>query len=81
MANSVRVFLSATLRSFIEGYDAFSGLEIPIGEPITITQLCQKIGIPWERVKIAMVDGKKVAANHMVKGGERVALFPAVGGG
>ncbi len=81
MGKRVRVFLSATLRGFVDGYDPHSGLEVPVDEPMEITELCGKVGVPWERVKIAMVDGKKVEGNHLVKGGERVALFPAVGGG
>ncbi|MBU4345095.1 MAG: MoaD/ThiS family protein [Proteobacteria bacterium] len=48
---------------------------------ITVEELCELINIPSDRIKIVMVNGKSKSMNHVLKGGERVGLFPPIGGG
>jgi sulfur carrier protein ThiS len=72
----------------------FSGLEkfLPhkrFGEPLpvelpeggTIRDLLQKTGIPEDQVFTILVDGKHQSLDHAVGDGERISLFPPVGGG
>lgn len=77
----VQVFLSATLRAFVPGYDPGAGiaLELPAGSPVA--EVCRRLGIPPERVKVFMVNGRHRAPGDSLEGGDRVALFPPVGGG
>jgi len=78
---AVRLLLSATLRSYVPDYDPIEGMEIDIEERATLRELCARVGIPEQAVKIAMVDGRKVELDQELKGNERIGLFPAVGGG
>lgn len=77
----LRVLLSSTLRQHVPHYDAMEGLIIPIQDSITVREVCRKLKIPEEAIKIVIVDGKSVSMEQLLKGDERVALFPSVGGG
>ena len=78
---SLTIFLSSSLRQYIPGYDSLSGLELKDVKGITIVDLCQKLGIPVDKIKIIMVNGRKEDMNYMIKGDERLGFFPPVGGG
>ena len=43
--------------------------------------LLEKLRVPLDQVKLIFVDSKKADMNMKLKGGERVGIFPAVGGG
>jgi hypothetical protein len=78
---TLKIFLSSILRSYIAGYDPSSGLEFTDVKDISIAELCRKIGIPAEKIKIVMVNGKKQDMKYILRGDERLGLFPPVGGG
>ncbi|WP_245561191.1 MoaD/ThiS family protein [Desulfoscipio gibsoniae] len=72
----------------------FSGLEkfLPnkrFGEPMpvnlpdgaTVRILLNKMHIPEEQVFTVLVDGRHQTLDYTVRDGERVSLFPPVGGG
>jgi len=75
------VFLSSSLREFIPGYDPSSGLELKDVKGISIAELCRKLEIPIDKIKIVMVNGRKEDMNYMIQGNERLGFFPPVGGG
>ena len=80
---SVLVKLSTTLRDCVSGYDPVAGLEVDIsahGE-LSAEALAAVIGIPRSEIKIVMVNGRQSALSTPVLDGDRVAYFPAVGGG
>ena len=80
---SVLVKLSTTLRDCVPGYDPGAGLDVDIsahGE-LTAESLAGVIGIPLSEIKIVMVNGRQSALSTPVRDGDRVAYFPAVGGG
>ncbi|MBW1734992.1 MAG: MoaD/ThiS family protein [Deltaproteobacteria bacterium] len=77
----LKVFLSSTLRRFSPGYDPSKGAELSVEEKISVSELCKIMSIPGDRVKIIMVNGRSATLDHELKGDERVALFPPVGGG
>ena len=78
---TVQVVLSATLRAFVPGYDPAGGVpvELPAGSPAG--EVCRRLGIPPEKVRVYMVNGRHAEPTDPLRGGERVALFPPVGGG
>jgi len=43
--------------------------------------VCRKINIPVEKIKVIMINGKSESFDYILKGDERVGLFPPVGGG
>ena len=80
---SVLVKLSTTLRDCVPGYDPVAGMEVDIsahGE-LSAEGLAAVIGIPRAEIKIVMVNGRQSALPTAVRDGDRVAYFPAVGGG
>jgi len=48
---------------------------------LTIGQLVRRLEIPDKSVKLVFVDGRRGDLDTVLQGGERVGLFPPVGGG
>lgn len=72
---SIRCF--ATLSRFTpEDAGAF-----PVAGGETVADLVARLGIPLDDLKLVFVNGEHVALDATLKDGDRVGLFPAVGGG
>jgi molybdopterin converting factor small subunit len=77
----VYVFLSTALRRSVGGYNAENGVSLePLGLE-TVRDIRLRLGIPSEKIKLTMVNGRGVSLDHPVRDGDRVGLFPPVGGG
>lgn len=74
----IQVKLYATLRKFAPdgGPDRF---ELDTGA--TVEHLIDKLGIPAAEAKLVFVNGKKAPLAAILNDGERVGIFPPVGGG
>lgn len=55
------------------------GVELPGGA--TLRDLLQQTGIPEDQVFTILVDGRHQSLDYVLNEGERVSLFPPVGGG
>jgi sulfur carrier protein ThiS len=77
----VLVKLSASLRRFAPGYDAQEGLLLPHRPGLSVVGLLAELGIAQAEVKIIMVNGVKAKPEQALADGDRVGLFPALGGG
>lgn len=77
----LKILLSSTLRKYISDYDPVKGMSFSVDGEITVEGLCERINIPCDKIKIVMVNGKSKPMEHVLKGGERVGLFPPIGGG
>ncbi len=55
------------------------GVELEHGS--TIKDLLEKMGIPQDQVFNILVDGRHQTFDNVLNEGERVSLFPPVGGG
>ena len=75
------VFLSSTLRKYVPEYDPINGMSLKVDREMTVAELCEHMTIPPDRIKIVMVNGKSESLDYLLKGDERVGLFPPVGGG
>lgn len=81
---SILVKLSTTLRDLVPGYDPETGLLVTPDwgdAPMTAGELARRIGIPQKELKIIMINSRQSTADSLVRDGDRVAYFPAVGGG
>ena len=78
---AVFVTLSTTLRSYVPDYDPHAGLSQNVPGPTTARALAQSIGLPLEHIKVVMINGRHAPLETSVVDGDRVAYFPAVGGG
>lgn len=78
---SVLVKLNASLRRFVPGYDALAGLSLSHRPGLSVAALLEELGIAPAEVKIIMVNGVAAGPERGLADGDRVGLFPAVGGG
>lgn len=78
---AVNVFLSTTLRECVPGYRPVDGLTIDLAGPATVRELAERIGLPLAEIKIVMINGRQSNLDAPVHDGDRVGVFPAVGGG
>jgi sulfur-carrier protein len=75
------IILAATLRQYVPSYDAGVGHQLEIAEGVSVRDVARRLRIPVEEVKLIMVDGIHADWDTVLKGKERVAFFPPVGGG
>lgn len=53
----------------------------PIEAGITVGDLLAQLDIPEDKIKLIFIDGVKSELTTILRGGERVGIFPPVGGG
>jgi molybdopterin converting factor small subunit len=76
----IEVRLYATLRAFIP--EALNGiLSINMSEESTVEDLLNQIQIDKNEVHMLMVNGTSSSFTQILREGDRVGLFPPVGGG
>ena len=74
---TIQIKLFASLTRYLpDNGDAF-----PIEPGETVQSVVQRLGIPLESARLIFVDGIKRDLSAALSGGERVAVFPPVGGG
>lgn len=77
----VHVKLSTTLRDCVPDYVPAKGLDVALSSPATVEGVARHVGLPLEDIKIVMRNGVHADLPDPVTDGDRVAFFPAVGGG
>ncbi|MDR1298520.1 MAG: MoaD/ThiS family protein [Deltaproteobacteria bacterium] len=77
----VEVYLSSILRASVPGYKPEAGLVLEPWTPGTVRDVALGLSLPVEAVKISLVNGRRVKLDAPVSDGDRVSLFPAIGGG
>lgn len=77
MSVNITIKLFASLKRFLPA----SSENYPIEPGITVKKLLDELSVPRDEVKIIFIDGVKHDLGSILKGGERVGIFPAVGGG
>lgn len=55
--------------------------QYPIESGTTVARLLERLGVPANEVKLIFIDGTRRDLHSPLQGGERVGLFPPVGGG
>ncbi len=77
MKSQIHIKLFATLKQFTppsaEQYDIVPGIKI--------SDLLDQIKMPRAKAKLIFINGVKAGLNSTLEGGERVGIFPPVGGG
>jgi molybdopterin synthase sulfur carrier subunit len=73
----ININLCATLRKFVpECAETY-----PIERGITVGGLLEHLGVPQDDVKFIFISGRRGDVSSALYGGERVTIFPIVGGG
>lgn len=75
------VKLSSTLRKSVPGYDPLTGMNIEAAPGMDVAGLITNLGLDAHEVKIIMLNGRAAKLHSKLSDGDRVGLFPAVGGG
>jgi sulfur carrier protein ThiS len=77
----LQVFLNATLRGYVPGYDPYQGLSLDIPSGTPVARIISHLGLPAAEVTLIMVNGRRRDADFPLEGDERLGLFPPIGGG
>ena len=77
MTETIDLRLFATLQKF--NPDTSAAFAISPGA--TVREVLEQIGVPVEKAKLIFVNGLKKDLDVVLNGGERVGIFPPVGGG
>ncbi|WP_027340676.1 MoaD/ThiS family protein [Halonatronum saccharophilum] len=76
----VEVRLFATLRSILAKEDRGVGI-VDIEEGSSVDDLIEYLEIPRDIPLIIMINGQRKSEESLLKEGDRVGIFPPVGGG
>ncbi|MGB9804225.1 MAG: MoaD/ThiS family protein [Desulfofundulus sp.] len=79
MRLEVRVF--SGLEKYLPGVRFGQLIEVEHPEGTTVAELVDSLGIPRDQVFTVLVNGRHAAMNAVLQPGDRVSLFPPVGGG
>lgn len=77
MSDAIHLKLFATLAKFAPADAAC----YPVTPGTTVRAVLEKLGVPVSQAKLIFVDNARKALDTPLKGGERVGVFPPVGGG
>ena len=77
MKTYIQLKLFASLQPFMPP----TGENYYIEPGISIRNLLEQMNIPQEKAKLIFIDGIKANLSSTLSGGERVGIFPPVGGG
>ena len=78
MPVTIEIKLFASLRKYLP---AGSACRYPVEPGTPLSALLDRLCIPEEEVKLIFIDGVKKDVSALLHGGERVGIFPAIGGG
>lgn len=82
--NSVEVRVFANFRQMINPSVApnpDNPFQVEINESMTLKDLIEFIGLPEDTIVIPLVNGLRQPMNYFLNAGDRVGLFPPIGGG
>ncbi|MBT8373229.1 MAG: MoaD/ThiS family protein [Desulfobacterales bacterium] len=77
MKSHIQIKLFASLHQFMP--PSSDNYRIEMG--ISIGHLLEQLNIPQEKAKLIFINGVKADPSATLNGGERVGIFPPVGGG
>jgi molybdopterin converting factor small subunit len=77
MKSHIQIKLFASLQKFMPE----TAENYPIEAGITVGALLQQLDIPQDMIKLVFIDSVRSELTSILKGGERVGIFPPVGGG
>jgi molybdopterin converting factor small subunit len=73
----IKLKLYATLQVFMPA----EGELVPISPGMTVGDMLSQLKLPADKAKLIFIDGMQGGLSSRLEGGERVGIFPPVGGG
>ena len=77
----IEVNLYATLKRYMKIESKSNSSTIDVEEGVCVKDVIQKLKIPGDLVKLIFINGVHSKKNTILKDGDRLGLFPPVGGG
>jgi sulfur carrier protein ThiS len=77
----VELNLFATLKRYIPDEVKGNSWNISISEGTKVRELLEQLKIPIGTVKLVFLNGIHANGNEILKDGDRVGVFPPIGGG
>ena len=74
----VKVNLYATLRGYVGGAPS---VEVDVESGQTVEQMLVQLGVPADQTRILFVNNRAATLSQPLHDGDRVGVFPAIGGG
>lgn len=76
-----QTYISIKLFATLSKYMPASADQYPVLPGTTVRNLLKGLGVPENDVKLIFINGVKKGLPSTLHGGERVGIFPPVGGG
>ena len=77
----IEINLYATLTPYLPDKALENDGTLELTDGTTVGQLLQQLNIPIEKAKLIFIDGAHADVDVVLKEGNRVGIFPPVGGG
>lgn len=77
----IEVNLYATLKRYMENGTGIKPAAMDFEDGICVKDVIQKLKVPVDSVKLIFINGVHAERNTILKDGDRLGLFPPVGGG
>lgn len=77
----IEVNLYATLKKYMKNETGGKSSVIALEDGICVKDVIQKLKVPADSVKLIFINGVHAGRNTILKDGDRLGLFPPVGGG
>ncbi len=78
---NIEVNLYATLKQYMKNETGGKSSAIDLEDGTCVEDLIQKLEVPADSVKLIFVNGIHAKRDTILKDGDRLGLFPPVGGG
>ncbi len=79
--NTVEVRLFATLRKYHTNPGNSEAMVVELDDKVQLGNLLDKLKVPKEEVTVIMVNGKREKESYLLQEGDRIGIFPLIGGG
>ena len=77
----MKPYIQIKLFADLKAYTPSAADDFPIESGTTVRRVLEGIQIPVEKVRLVFINNIKGNLDSVLKGGERVGIFPPIGGG
>jgi molybdopterin converting factor small subunit len=77
----MKPYIQIKLFADLSAYTPPSADHFPIEAGTTVKRLLEGIRVPTEKVRLVFINNVKKDLDSTLRGGERVGIFPPIGGG
>jgi molybdopterin converting factor small subunit len=81
MAYQMKVIIELKLYATLQPYEPANADRYAVKDGTSIEKIVETLNIPTDQVKLLFCNGVKCGLGTRLKDGDRIGLFPPVGGG